>query len=278
MEATRIFGGNAKARKLPSNPSMNTGACQGNQSNNPSQIKGTLDGMFKISTKEDVDQRITRCLYENGIQFNVVRFSLWANMVAAITVHQKGTNPAIMRMAPLVSMALSKQWKQLRRTTSAPEQHDIVQQTVLDEDFWRKSKRVLKITKPIYKMLRFSNTDKPIIGEVYEQIDMMLGSIKDILFNDLVVCDLIHERVVARWDKMNIPLHCLGYVLVPKYYTNSWLSNPALGGVKRRKPHVDSEVQKGYLEAIEKMVVDRNEAAVIRLQISDFVSNKGVFS
>ncbi|KAG5542097.1 hypothetical protein RHGRI_021826 [Rhododendron griersonianum] len=167
--------------------------------------------------------------------------------------------------ASLVSMALSKQWGYLKMTTSAPEQHDIIQQTVLDEDFWRKSERVLKITKPIYKMLRFSDNDQPIIGEVYEQMDTMLGSIKDILSNDPVVCDLIHKLVVARLDKMNIPLHCLAYVLVPKYYTNSWLSNPAPGGVRRRKPHVDSEVQKGYLETIEKMVVDRNEAAVIRL-------------
>ncbi|KAF7153785.1 hypothetical protein RHSIM_Rhsim01G0022100 [Rhododendron simsii] len=111
-------------------------------------------------------------------------------------------------------------------------------------------------------MLRFSDTDQPIIGEVYEQMETVLGSIKDILSNDPVVCDLIHELVVARWDKMNIPLHCLAYVLVPKYHTNSWLSNPTPSGVRRRKPHVDSEVQKGYLEAIEKMVVDRNEAVL----------------
>ncbi|GFY82551.1 hypothetical protein Acr_02g0007910 [Actinidia rufa] len=175
-------------------------------------------------------------------------------------------------------MALSKQWESLRRTTFTPEQHDLIQQTVLDDDFWRKEERVLKITKPIYKMLRFSDTDQPIIGEVYEQMDTMLGTIKDVLSVDPVVCELVPKFVVARWDKMNIPLHCLAYVLVPKYYTNSWLSNPAPGGVKRRKPYVDSEVQQGYLEAIKKMVVDHKEVAVIRLQISDFVSNKGVFS
>ncbi|KAG5517471.1 hypothetical protein RHGRI_038021 [Rhododendron griersonianum] len=206
------------------------GACQGNRSNNPSPIKGILDEMFKISSKEDVDQRIDRCLYGNGIPFNVMRSPLWADMVAAINNTPKGYK----------SPNYEKQWGYLKRTTSAPEQHDIVQQTVLDEDFWRKSERVLKITKPIYKMLRFSDTEQPIIGEVYEQMDTMLGSIKDILSNDPVVCDLIHELVVARRDKMNIPLHCLAYVLVPKYYTNSWLSNPVPGGVRRRKPHVDS--------------------------------------
>ncbi|KAI8556403.1 hypothetical protein RHMOL_Rhmol05G0250100 [Rhododendron molle] len=147
-----------------------------------------------------------------------------SNVVQVVTDNAANRNAAgaiIQLRASLVSMALSKQWGYLKRTTSAPEQHDIVQQTVLDEDFWRKSGRVLKISKPIYKMLRFSDTEQPIIGEVYEQMDTMLGSIKDILSNDPVVCDLIHELVVARRDKMNIPLHCLAYVLVPKYYTNS---------------------------------------------------------
>ncbi|CAL5357051.1 unnamed protein product [Camellia sinensis] len=89
---------------------------------------------------------------------------------------------------------------------------------------------------------------------------------------------MVQQYVVARWDKMNIPLHCLAYVLVPKYYTNSWLSQPAPGGVSRKKPHFDKEVQTGYLQAIEKIVVDQNEASLIRHQISDFVSKKGVFA
>ncbi|KAL7191462.1 hypothetical protein ACSBR2_023525 [Camellia fascicularis] len=69
---------------------------------------------------------------------------------------------------------------------------------------------------------------------------------------------------------MNISLHCLAYVLVPKYYTNSWLSQPTLGGVSRKKPYFDKEVQTGYLQAIEKIVVDQNEASLIRHQINDF--------
>ncbi|XP_028101048.1 uncharacterized protein LOC114300362 [Camellia sinensis] len=178
----------------------------------------------------------------------------------------------------LLSMALSKQWENLRKNTSSPHQHDIVHQTIMDDDFWRKAKTVLTITKHIYKMLRFSDSDKAVIGEVYELMDTMLGNIKDTLSNDPIVYDLIHQFVVERWNKMNIPLHCLAYILVPKYYTNSWLSKSAPGGVRRKKPHFDVEVQKGYLEAIEKMICDQTEAAVIRKQISDFVSCKGVFS
>ncbi|CAL5328732.1 unnamed protein product [Camellia sinensis] len=178
----------------------------------------------------------------------------------------------------LLSMALSKQWENLRKNTSSPHQHDIVHQTIMDDDFWRKAKTVLTITKHIYKMLRFSDSDKAVIGEVYELMDTMLGNIKDTLSNDPIVYDLIHQFVVERWNKMNIHLHCLAYILVPKYYTNSWLSKSAPGGVRRKKPHFDVEVQKGYLEAIEKIICDQTEAVVIRKQISDFVSCKGVFS
>ncbi|KAL7202442.1 hypothetical protein ACSBR1_034003 [Camellia fascicularis] len=105
-------------------------------------------------------------------------------------------------------------------------------------------------------------------------MDTMLGNIKDSLFDDLAIYDLVQQFVMARWDQMNIPLHCLAYVPIPKYYKNSWLSQPALGGVSRKKPHFDKEVQTGYLQAVGKIVVDQNEASLIRHQINDFVSNK----
>ncbi|KAL7174108.1 hypothetical protein ACSBR2_033376 [Camellia fascicularis] len=127
-------------------------------------------------------------------------------------------------------------------------------------------------------MLRFFDSAKAVIGEVYGQMDTMLGNIKDSLFDDLAIYDLVQQFAVARWDQMNIPLHCLAYVPVPKYYKNSWLSQPALGGVSRKKPHSDKEVKTGYLQAVGKIVVDQNEASLIRHQINDFVSNKGVFS
>ncbi|KAL7222250.1 hypothetical protein ACSBR1_024040 [Camellia fascicularis] len=83
-----------------------------------------------------------------------------------------------------------------------------------------------------------------ISGEVYEQMDTMLGNIKDSLSDDLAIYDLVQQFVVARWDKMNIPLHYLAYVLVPKYYTNSWFSKLAPGGVSRKKPHFDKDANR----------------------------------
>ncbi|KAL7177692.1 hypothetical protein ACSBR2_030955 [Camellia fascicularis] len=389
LDAQQMFLGNAKAKKFPRSTSTSQVQSQTVRSSDvPHSVKVSIDNMFHIRNREEVDQTIARCLYCNGIAFNVVMSPWWADMATAINNAPKGykspnyekvrtnlldkeqskvqqplnplmqdwnihgvsivsdgwsnlknqtlinimavsggkaifinghdvsskeknaTNIAdllfkaiefvgpsnvvqvvtdnatnckaagaiIQRKPPLLSMALRKQWENLRKNTSSPHQHDIVHQTIMDDDFWRKAKIVLTITKHIYKMLRFSDSDKAVIGEVYELMDTMLGNIKDTLSNDPIVYDLIHQFVVERWNKMNIPSHCLAYILVPKYYTNSWLSKSAPGGVRRKKPHFDVEVQKGYLEAIEKMICDQTEAAVIRKQISDFVSCKGVFS
>ena len=56
-----------------------------------------------------------------------------------------------------------------------------VEDTVLDGHFWTQVKYVLQFTKPVYNMIRFADTDHPVIGEVYEQMDSMLGQIKDIV-------------------------------------------------------------------------------------------------
>ncbi|KAG5561819.1 hypothetical protein RHGRI_004760 [Rhododendron griersonianum] len=375
-DAQRIFGGNARAKKLQ-------------------RPKKTIADIFQTNDKEDVDQRVARFFYGNGIHFIVARSPFWTNMVTGINNAPKGykapnyekirtslldkeqskvitdnasnckaaraiiqdkhphifwsgclahtlnllmkdigksSNPSLsffnesynkgkavvkyiknhgscqflyktfsdlellitkktrfghvfivmQRLVTvrnsLVAMALSNHWETLRRNSSDPNQHDTIKKIVMDEDFWSKTKRVLKITKPIYKMLKFCDTDQAIIGEVYEQMDTMLGKLKDILVTDPVVYNLVYQIVVERWDRMNIPLHCIAYVLIPKYYTHSWLSKSAPGGMRRMKPHCDLEVQKGYLDAIDKMINDPSEATKIRHQISDFVSDKGDFA
>jgi hypothetical protein len=50
-----------------------------------------------------------------------------------------------------------------------------VKETLLDYHFWSQVRYVLQFTKPIYDMIKFANLDRPIIGEVYEQMDSMVG-------------------------------------------------------------------------------------------------------
>ena len=89
-------------------------------------------------------------------------------------------------------------------------------------------------------------------------MDTILGQIKDIVHNnDPNLYKLIRDCVCIRWDKLNVPLHCLAYMLTPKYYSTSWLGQPAPGGGVRVKPHIDEEVSTRYLQALEKLIPDR---------------------
>jgi len=55
------------------------------------------------------------------------------------------------------------------------------------------------------------------------------------------------------------------------------LGQPAAGGGVRNKPHLDPEVTRGYLEALEKLVPDREECAVVRYEIGRYCSGTGLY-
>ena len=65
------------------------------------------------------------------------------------------------------------------KATSASDRNDFqeVEDTVLDGQFWEQVKYVQQFTMPVYNMIRFADTDQPVNGEVYEQMDSMLGHI-----------------------------------------------------------------------------------------------------
>jgi hypothetical protein len=136
----------------------------------------------------------------------------------------------------------------------------------------------MRFTKPIYIMIRFAVIARWVIGEVYEQMDSMLGQIKDIVQpKDAILYDYIHKLVVKRWDNLNVPLHALAYVLTPKYYSSSWLAQPAPGVRERRKPHTYAEVQNGYMLSLDKLVPDEEECAQVRSELRKYISEHGVF-
>ena len=155
-------------------------------------------------------------------------------------------------------MVSSRHWQVLKdkaATIVDRQGFEHVEETALDPLFWARVREILSFTKPIYHMIRFADTDKPVIGEVYEQMDSMLGQIKDVVKdNDPNLYAMIHDCVCARWNKLNVPLHALAYILVPKYYSPSWLDQPAPGGGVKIKPHIDLEVQEGYMKALDKLV------------------------
>ena len=73
-------------------------------------------------------------------------------------------------------MVSSDSWQGLKdRVASAFDRHDFqeVEDTILDDQFQAQIKYVLQFTKAIYSMISFSDTNQPVIGEVYEKMDSM---------------------------------------------------------------------------------------------------------
>lgn len=84
----------------------------------------------------------------------------------------------------LASMVSSPHCEVLKeRATNVADRQGFKQleETALDGMFWARVKQVLEFTKPVCHMIQFEDTDKPVIREVYEQMDTMLGQIKYIV-------------------------------------------------------------------------------------------------
>ncbi|KAJ0901317.1 putative ribonuclease H-like superfamily [Helianthus annuus] len=98
-----------------------------------------------------------------------------------------------------------------------------ITETIKDDLFWENVENILAITKPIYLLIKFCDGDGPKMGEVYERMDNMLGEIKDVMKKNKFSSDfpVVEQIVLARWEKMTIPLHCLAFALTPRFY-DSW--------------------------------------------------------
>ena len=61
-------------------------------------------------------------------------------------------------------MVISEYWSFWRKTDQIASKK--VKDTVLDDGWWEKVDLTIKIMEPIIYLLRFADTDKPILGEV----------------------------------------------------------------------------------------------------------------
>ena len=93
----------------------------------------------------------------------------------------------------LTNMVTFEAWEDINTDRDGA---NVAKDTILDSYFWSQIKYVLQFTKQIYYMIKFANIDRPIIGEVYEQMDSMLGQIKDFVDpRDITLYDYIRVEV-----------------------------------------------------------------------------------
>jgi hypothetical protein len=110
----------------------------------------------------------------------------------------------------------------------------------------------------------------------------MVGQIKDIMAKD----DNLHKEdfldvesiAIGRWERMNIPLHCLAYALCPKFYHQECLNKPAPGGTSRQAPNKDVEVTTNVIRAFGRIADSWTEQQVFQEQYNAFIMKKGMFA
>ncbi|KAL4563954.1 hypothetical protein LXL04_028003 [Taraxacum kok-saghyz] len=157
-----------------------------------------------------------------------------------------------------------------------------VADTIKDEDFWDDIAHILAVTKPIFYMVKFCDGEGPKMAEIYERMDNMMSQIKEAMtLRDTkfsIYYPEVEEIVVQRWEKMTIPLHCLGFALNPKYYDKSYLEKLAPGGMKRNPPNQDKEVIVGVLKAFGRISESEEEEKLLREQFASFHMKKGIYA
>lgn len=53
--------------------------------------------------------------------------------------------------------------------------------TISDDGFWDEVDNILAITKPIFFMIKFTDSEGLKIGEIYEKMDCLIGGVSDIM-------------------------------------------------------------------------------------------------
>jgi Protein of unknown function (DUF 659) len=133
--------------------------------------------------------------------------------------------------AALGAMVISDLWSFWRKTDQAASKR--VKDTVLDDGWWERVNLSIKIMDPIISLLRFADTNKPILGDVYEGWDSMIESMKTIVMENESpeygtstesLWSTIQDILLSRWNKNCTPLHCLAHSLNPKFYSQEWLT------------------------------------------------------
>jgi hypothetical protein len=114
--------------------------------------------------------------------------------------------------AALGSMVISKFWSFWRKTDQASSKK--VKDTMLDDAWWERVDLTIKIMDPIISLLRFADTDKTILGEVYEGWDSMIESVSTIILQNgspeygtptKIFFTTIQDILINMWNKNCTP-------------------------------------------------------------------------
>jgi len=124
----------------------------------------------------------------------------------------------------LQQMVISDKWTVYREDAPTAQNAQTVKEKILSDVWWSNVEHILKVTSPIYDMIRVADTDTPCLHLIYEMWDSMIEKVKKEIYlwegkeHDEVsdYYSVVHDILIARWTKGNNPLHCLAHSLNPR--------------------------------------------------------------
>ncbi|XP_072146540.1 putative transcriptional regulator tpeD [Setaria viridis] len=108
--------------------------------------------------------------------------------------------------AALQHIVISDKWSIYKEDASTA-QH--VKEKILSDVWWGNVDYILRITTPIYDMIRFADTDTPCLHLIYEMWDSMIEKVKKEIYlyegkepnEESDLYSVIHDILIARWTK-----------------------------------------------------------------------------
>ena len=131
-------------------------------------------------------------------------------------------------------MVVSEQWCNWNgaKTKKAEEMVSIV----LDANFWADVKMIVKVCKPVLKLLRLTDREGATMGLIYQFKQQMLIDINNMTEIDPMKLDEIKECCIHRLTMLESPLHAAGYVLHPLWTANG--------------QEIDHDLQMGWMKTV----------------------------
>ncbi|XVF23267.1 hypothetical protein REPUB_Repub13aG0021800 [Reevesia pubescens] len=164
----------------------------------------------------------------------------------------------------LKAMFMSSEWD--TSTWSSRAEGKRVAELVGDPSFWKEAGIVVKIALPLVRVLCLINgDDKPQMGYIYETIDQMKETIKEVCNSKKSQYMPFWKVIDEIWDgHLHSPLHAAGYFFNPSlFYSTDFQS--------------DSEVTFGLLCCTVRMIQNQSIQDKILEQLDAFRHSKGAF-
>jgi hypothetical protein len=118
--------------------------------------------------------------------------------------------------AALQHMVISDKWSIYKDDASAAQR---VKDLILSDPWWSKIDYILRITTPIYDMIRFADTDTPCLHLIYEMWDSMIEKVRKEIYvhegkelnEESALYSVIYDILIASGQKAII--HCIVWLI-----------------------------------------------------------------